>query len=101
MDKDIQSYIFINKLKSLPFVNEIWLFGSHARGDNDECSDIDIAIISPNITDQEWLEVMDIMESADTLLKIDCVRFESTKISSELYENILKEKKIIYDKNKP
>ncbi|MGL4226976.1 MAG: nucleotidyltransferase domain-containing protein, partial [Rickettsia sp.] len=99
MDKDIQSYIFFNKLKSLPFVNEIWLFGSRARGDNDERSDIDIAIISPNITDQEWLEVMDIMESADTLLKIDCVRFESTKISSELYENILKEKKIIYDKN--
>ncbi|BDU60161.1 hypothetical protein FLA4_05710 [Candidatus Rickettsia kotlanii] len=55
MDKDIQSYIFINKLKSLPFVNEIWLFGSRARGDNDERSDIDIAIICPNITDQEWL----------------------------------------------
>ncbi|KJW05242.1 nucleotidyltransferase domain-containing protein [Rickettsia argasii] len=94
MDKDIQSYIFINKLKSLPFVNEIWLFGSRARGDNDEHSDIDIAIICPNITDQEWLEVMSIIENADTLLKIDCVRFE-------LYKNILKEKKIIYVKNKP
>ena len=101
MDKDIQSYIFINKLKSLPFVNEIWLFGSRARGDNDERSDIDIAIICPNITDQEWLEVMSIIENADTLLKIDCVRFESTKISSELYKKILKEKKIIYVKNKP
>ncbi|BBJ30977.1 hypothetical protein RAS_00860 [Rickettsia asiatica] len=101
MDKDIQSYIFIKKLKSLSFVKAIWLFGSRARGDNDERSDIDIAIICPNITDQEWLEVMDIIENADTLLKIDCVRFESTKISSELYENILKEKKIIYVKNKP
>ncbi|WP_083831823.1 nucleotidyltransferase family protein [Rickettsia helvetica] len=79
----------------------MWLFGSRARGDNDERSDIDIAIICPNITDQEWLEAMDIIENADTLLKIDCVRFESTKISSELYENILKEKKIIYVKNKP
>ena len=43
--------------------------------DNDEHSDIDIAIINPNITDQEWLEVMDIIENADTLLKIDCIRF--------------------------
>nr|WP_232279120.1 nucleotidyltransferase [Rickettsia akari] len=53
------------------------------------------------MTDQKWLKVMDIIENADTLLKIDCVRFESTKISRELYENILKEKKIIYFKNKP
>ncbi len=44
---------------------------------------------------------MSIIEDANTLLKIDCVRFESTKISSELYKNILKEKKIIYVKNKP
>lgn len=43
---------------------------------------------------------MSIIENADTLLKIDCVRFESTKISSELYKNIFKEK-IIYVKNKP
>ncbi|WP_198282967.1 nucleotidyltransferase [Rickettsia akari] len=62
---------------------------------------MDIAIIFSDITDQKWLKVMDIIENADTLLKIDCVRFESTKISRELYENILKEKKIIYFKNKP
>ncbi|WP_227780085.1 nucleotidyltransferase domain-containing protein [Rickettsia sp. Tenjiku01] len=73
---------------------------SRARGDNDERSDIDIAIICPNITDQGWLEVMSIIKNADTLLKIDCVRFESTKISSELYKNILKEKNYICQ-NKP
>ncbi|XVN40688.1 MAG: nucleotidyltransferase domain-containing protein [Rickettsia endosymbiont of Argas persicus] len=101
MNKDIQSYIFIKKLKSLPFIEEIWLFGSRARGDNNERSDIDLAIICPGITDQEWLEVINIIENADTLLKIDCVQFDSTKISCELYENILKNKKIIYVKNKP
>jgi predicted nucleotidyltransferase len=26
-------YKFIEKLKSLPFIEEIWLFGSRARGD--------------------------------------------------------------------
>ncbi|MCC8368594.1 MAG: nucleotidyltransferase domain-containing protein [Rickettsia endosymbiont of Oxypoda opaca] len=100
MSKDIKSYLFIEKLKSLPFVKEIWLFGSRARGDNKKRSDIDLAIICPNITDQEWLKVVDIIENADTLLKIDCVRFESPKISTELYENILKNKKILYVKNK-
>ncbi len=48
--------------------------------------------------DQEWLAVIFIIENADTLLKIDCVRFESTKISSELYKNILKEKNYICQK---
>nr|WP_233417489.1 HI0074 family nucleotidyltransferase substrate-binding subunit [Rickettsia slovaca] len=48
--------------------------------------------------DQEWLAVISIIENADTLLKIDCVRFESTKISSELYKNILKEKKLYMSK---
>ncbi|AFC71683.1 nucleotidyltransferase substrate binding protein [Rickettsia australis str. Cutlack] len=68
------------------------------RGYNEERSDIDIAIICSNITDQKWLKVMDIIENADTLLKIDCVRFESTKISPELYEKILKEKKLYMSK---
>ncbi|ABV73931.1 hypothetical protein A1E_05075 [Rickettsia canadensis str. McKiel] len=36
----------------------------------------------------------------DALLKIDYVRFESTTISPELYENILNNKKVIYVKNK-
>ncbi|MFY9590313.1 nucleotidyltransferase domain-containing protein [Rickettsia endosymbiont of Halotydeus destructor] len=100
MSKNIKSYFFIEKLKFLPFVKEIWLFGSRARGDNHKLSDIDLAIICPNITDQEWLKIIDIIENADTLLKIDCVRFEPLKISAELYENILKNKKIIYVKNK-
>jgi len=100
MSNDIKSYLFIKKLQSLPFVKEIWLFGSRSRGDNKERSDIDIAIICPNITGQEWLKVVDIIENADTLLKIDYVRFEPNKISNELYENILKSKKVIYVKNK-
>ncbi|ABV78673.1 Nucleotidyltransferase [Rickettsia bellii OSU 85-389] len=100
MNKDIQSYIFIKKLKSLPFIEEIWLFGSRARGDSNKRSDIDLAIICPNITDQEWLKVVDIINDADTLLKIDCVRFDNTKISRELYENIIRNKKILYVKNK-
>ena len=94
--KDIKSYFFITELQSLPFIKEIWLFGSRAWGDNKERSDIDLAIICPNITDGEWLKIVDIIDNADTLLKIDYVRFEPDKISNELYENILKDRKIIY-----
>ncbi len=91
-------YQFIEKLKSLPFIDEIWLFGSRARGDNLERSDIDLAILCSSASDSDWLKVNDIIENADTLLKIDCVKFDQDTISKELYDNILKDRKLLYDK---
>ncbi|MDX2050623.1 MAG: nucleotidyltransferase domain-containing protein [Rickettsiaceae bacterium] len=91
-------YRFIKELKQLEFVEEIWLFGSRARGDNQERSDIDIAILCPKATSSDWLKVTDIIDDADTLLKIDCVRLDKTRISEDLYNNILKDKKVIYVK---
>ncbi len=47
MSEDLD-YQFIERLKNLPFVDEIWLFGSRARGDHKKKSDINIAIVCPN-----------------------------------------------------
>ena len=91
-------YQFIDKLKALPFVEEIWLFGSRARGDNCKRSDIDIAIICPSATDSDWTKVLDITEDADTLLKVDCIKFTKEQVDSALYKNILKDKKVLYVK---
>ena len=41
---------------------------------------------------------MDIIENADTLLKIDCIKFDKIKIREELFDNILKDKKVLYVK---
>lgn len=98
MAKDISEYNFMSALKSLDFIDEIWIFGSRARGDNQEKSDIDLAILCNKATDADWIKIMDIIEDADTLLKIDCVRFDKNRISSALYSNILKDKKVIYVK---
>ncbi len=48
---------------------------------------------------KDWIEVTDIIEDADTLLKIDCIKFDENKISKDLFNNILKDKKVIYVKN--
>lgn len=90
---------FISQLANLEFIEEIWLFGSRARGDNLERSDIDMAIVCPAADDKDWLKVMEIIDNADTLLKIDCVRFDKNRISDTLYQNIMKDKKILYVKN--
>ena len=95
--QECADYQFLEKLKVLPFIEAIWLFGSRARGDHRHKSDIDLAILCPYATDSEWLQVLDIIEDADTLLKIDCMRF-SKDINPVLYKNIPKEKQILYEK---
>lgn len=99
MNLDVTRYKFIDKLKELGFVDAIWLFGSRARGDSQDRSDIDIAILCPSATRNDWLKVVAIIDEADTLLKIDCLRFEKYLISSDLYANILKDKKVLYERD--
>ncbi len=99
MGKSIQEYSFFKQLMSIDLIEEIWLFGSRARGDSQDRSDIDLAILSPRATDKDWAIIMAIIDDADTLLKIDCIRLDKEKISAELYGHIIKDKKVIYAKN--
>ena len=53
------------------------MFGSRARGDNEDKSDIDLAIVcKENTTDFDWNKIIDIIENRDTLLMVDFVRFD-------------------------
>lgn len=83
------------QLRSINEVEKVVLFGSRARGDADERSDIDIAIEAPNADQRLWLDILDVVEEADTLLSFDIIRFDEvsdilqTRIETEgisLYE---------------
>ncbi len=41
----VTDYQFFKKLCALPFIEQIWLYGSRARENNKSRSDIDLAII--------------------------------------------------------
>lgn len=86
------NYNFIEQIKSLPFVDAVYLFGSRARGDNRSRSDIDLAVSCPNATQIQWRRVQDIIENADTLLDVDCVRLEDANedFASEIHEEGIK-----------
>lgn len=99
MDNKIENLTFFTTLKALPFVKEIWLYGSRAREDNRERSDIDIALYCPTANDQEWLYIVEIINEADTLLKIDCIRLESLADSNPLKGNILSQGIRLYKAN--
>jgi uncharacterized protein len=71
-----------------------------ARQDNGQYSDIDLAVDSPKASSLERRKVGDIVGDADTLLKIDCVRYDALKLTSALKQNIDAEGVRLYDRTK-
>ncbi len=96
---DVSSYEFIRKLQGLPFVEAIFLFGSRTQNKHSKFSDIDLAISCPKATTQEWQKILDIADSADTLLKIDCIHYDKI-IDKKFKAEIDRTKQVIYDKSR-
>ncbi len=94
----LSDYQFLQEIAALDFVDAIYLFGSRARGDNRDRSDIDIAIQCPKATQKDWLSILNIVENADTLLMIDCIRLDEELTTSPLYQQIEKDKQLIYER---
>lgn len=89
----------VDLAKKYDSVEKVILFGSRARGDADERSDIDLAIEGKNISDEDWLKLYyEFQEDIDTLLSIDIVWLN--EISDELHNNIKREGCVIYDNTK-
>ena len=97
---DISSFEFFKQLTKLSYIQEIWLFGSRARGDNQDRSDIDLAVLCPEATISEWLYIKDIVEQARTLLSVDCIRLDGLRDDSELKKSIIREGIQLYERSK-
>ena len=96
---DTSRYDFFQQICRLPFVAKVVLFGSRARGDHHDHSDIDLAVFCDQASDEEWRQVLDCLreDRIDTLLKVDCVHFERS--NAALKEHIMIEGKVLYEKN--
>ncbi len=73
-------------------VKKVILFGSRARGDFKEKSDIDLAVQGGDFI----RFMLDVNEETSTLLSFDIINLDE-KIQSELKESIEKEGKIVYE----
>lgn len=93
----IKQYDFYYELRSLPFVKGIWVYGSRARGTENDRSDIDLALLCPGATEEDWRKILEIIESAKTLLRIDCIRFDTLK-DEKLKYAILKDKCVLFER---
>jgi predicted nucleotidyltransferase len=96
MERPLTDYAFFRALCDLPFVEEIRLFGSRARGFARPRSDIDLALLAPGAGPVEWDRVREIAEEADTLLKVDIVRLDDLSAQSPLREAIEATGRVLY-----
>ncbi len=88
------------RLAEHPAVERIWLFGSRARGDNFERSDIDLAIEAPGIDRGEWAGLhLDLEEEADTLLLIDFVLMDD--LPESFRRRVHREGSLLYERGNP
>ncbi|MGQ0664797.1 MAG: nucleotidyltransferase domain-containing protein [Pseudomonadota bacterium] len=96
--RPVSEYRFLHDLEALPFVEAIYLFGSRARRDNAERADIDLAVLCPTASARDWQRVLDVIEAADTLLKIDCLRLDELRPDDPLRKNVLRHHSVLYRK---
>jgi predicted nucleotidyltransferase len=90
----------IIRLASLyPDVEKVILFGSRARGDHDERSDVDLAIQGRDLSNRDWLELsMTIQDDLDSLLFFDVVKLEGAP--GNLALRIQNEGEVLYERKK-
>jgi len=87
----------VRRVAAQPHVRRIWLFGSRARGEARERSDIDLAIEAPEAGRREWLDVCRLVEEeADTLLPIDLIRLED--VSEGLRARVRAEGQVLFER---
>lgn len=83
---------------SYPEIEQTILFGSRARGDFSERSDIDLIIKAPNISKDRWVDlVFRVTEEVNTLLGIDILLWEEAP--EVLRQRVRKEGRLIYERN--
>lgn len=96
IDRLIDKVIEVILIYSRP--EKIILFGSRATGDYKERSDIDIAVIDPEITQRQIRKIREEIDEIRTLHTIDIVWLH--RVSEEFRKEILSTGKVIYDRGK-
>lgn len=83
-------------LAAIPEVERVWLFGSRATGLGRPRSDIDIAIAAPHADAGRWQAILDAVEEAPTLLRVDVTRLEEAP--DHLRAEILRTGRILHER---
>lgn len=89
-------FSFIENLALNKYVDKIILFGSRARDDFEEYSDIDLAVDCPTMPKYDWLKLKEFVTyDLNIFIRISLVTFHNNP--QELKERIIKTGIILYE----
>lgn len=87
----------LDLIKAVPAVRRIVLFGSRAVGDDEERSDIDLAISAPDLDIPGVARLRDAVSTTRTLFRISVTRIED--MPTALRSRVLAQGKTIYERS--
>lgn len=84
-------------------LKSVYLFGSYARGEADEASDVDLVVefLSPDWTAKTWFRLEEDLETSFIegvdVLEISDMMTERSFVSKLVNENFQRDKRVIYE----
>lgn len=93
---DDKSRTILEELCRKHGAKKLILFGSRARGDCHERSDIDIAVEGIS-TASEYLDLVDDIDDSDIIYLVDVVNLDSMLVSAVIVEEIEKDGVVLYE----
>ena len=79
-----------------PGVERVWIFGSRARGDQREHSDIDLAVDAPGLEREGFRALLGRLDHLATLYKIDAVQWQQAS-AGEFRAEIERDRKVFWE----
>lgn len=96
LNPDLKKYL-VKCASSDSRIKQIALFGSRARGDERERSDVDVAVFSDQWSSDDWiLWKQKTLENSPTLLELDLVWFD--EIKDKAFRKRIEEEMVSLDK---
>jgi predicted nucleotidyltransferase len=92
-------YEMVEKFAAIPETRRVILFGSRARGEARERSDIDLTISAPDADARVWDEYHRIVEESWKLLRVDLSNFE--QLADVFHREVERDVVVLYDSEIP
>jgi uncharacterized protein len=89
-------HLLAQQIGCFPSVEKVILYGSQARGNAGRYADIDLAVVCPQASEEEWLMIRNMEESPVTIRPIDIRRYDTLK--DPLKTVIHQEGKVLYER---
>jgi predicted nucleotidyltransferase len=88
--------ILLEAFRRFPWVREVWVYGSRARGQARMNSDIDLAVEAEGASDVEWGRLTSTLDELPIILRIDCLRLDET-VPAKLREQMDRDRLLLFE----